>query len=152
MLVAAGLTNQEIAEQLYLSINTVKTYIRYGYRKIGAERRSHAVVWVERHGLASTARAVGRTAEPHGVSTSAAPGRLPLAASEREPAPACSPPARMSGRDRSRERNLDQLPFSVIGETITHHVLQARCRGRRPAHPFESRLTRSTGAVRVPVR
>ena len=52
-LVAEGLTNQEIAERLYLSINTVKTYIRYGYRKIGAERRSHAVVWVEQHGLGS---------------------------------------------------------------------------------------------------
>ena len=59
-LVAAGLTNQEIAERLYLSINTVKTYIRYGYRKIGAERRSHAVIWVERHGLTSRASGGGR--------------------------------------------------------------------------------------------
>ena len=50
-LIAAGLTNQEIADRLYLSINSVKTYIRTAYRKIGAERRAHAVVWVERHAL-----------------------------------------------------------------------------------------------------
>ena len=50
-LVAAGLTNQEIADRLYLSINSVKTYIRASYQKIGAGRRSHAVIWVERHGL-----------------------------------------------------------------------------------------------------
>lgn len=50
-LVAQGLTNMEIAERLFLSINTVKSYIRYGYRKIGAERRSHAVIWVQSHGL-----------------------------------------------------------------------------------------------------
>ena len=50
-LVAQCLTNQEIADQLYLSVNTVKSYIRCGYRKIGVERRSQAVVWAEQHGL-----------------------------------------------------------------------------------------------------
>lgn len=55
VLVASGLTNQEIADRLFLTINTVKTYIRCGYRKIGVERRSHAVVWADRHGLAALA-------------------------------------------------------------------------------------------------
>ena len=50
-LIASGLTNQEIAERLYLSINSVKTYVRTAYRKIDVERRAQAVVWVERHGL-----------------------------------------------------------------------------------------------------
>jgi len=50
-LVAVGLTNQEIADRLYVSINSVKTYIRTAYRKIGVERRAQAVIWVERHGL-----------------------------------------------------------------------------------------------------
>ena len=52
-LVGAGLTNQEIADTLYLSINSVKTYIRTAYQKIGAHRRPQAVVWAERHGLTS---------------------------------------------------------------------------------------------------
>jgi DNA-binding CsgD family transcriptional regulator len=44
-------TNQEISESLFLSLNSVKTYIRGAYRKIGATTRSHAVVWGVRHGL-----------------------------------------------------------------------------------------------------
>ena len=49
--VAAGLSNREIAERAYLSINTVKTYIRTAYAKIGVNRRSQAVVWSLEHGL-----------------------------------------------------------------------------------------------------
>ena len=50
-LIAQGLTNQEIADRLFISINSVKTYVRTAYRKIEVERRSQAVVWVERRGL-----------------------------------------------------------------------------------------------------
>ncbi|GAB6985764.1 response regulator transcription factor [Nocardioides pyridinolyticus] len=51
-LITQGLSNQEIAERTYLSINSVKTYIRTGYRKIGVSRRSQAVAWGMRHGFA----------------------------------------------------------------------------------------------------
>lgn len=44
-LIARGYSNQEIAAELYLSINSVKTYIRSAYRRIGVERRTQAVVW-----------------------------------------------------------------------------------------------------------
>jgi DNA-binding NarL/FixJ family response regulator len=50
-LITQGLSNQEIAEQSYLSINSVKTYIRSAYRRIGATSRSQAVVWCVRHGF-----------------------------------------------------------------------------------------------------
>jgi DNA-binding CsgD family transcriptional regulator len=39
-LIAQGLSNQEIADRAFLSINSVKTYIRSAYRKIGVERRT----------------------------------------------------------------------------------------------------------------
>ena len=50
-LIAQGLSNQEVAERAYLSINSVKTYIRTAYRKIGAERRTQAVLWATRNGF-----------------------------------------------------------------------------------------------------
>jgi two-component system, NarL family, response regulator LiaR len=50
-LITQGLSNQEIAERTYLSINSVKTYIRTAYRKIDVTRRSQAVAWGMRHGF-----------------------------------------------------------------------------------------------------
>jgi DNA-binding CsgD family transcriptional regulator len=48
-LIVSGRTNAEICLLLNLSINSVKTYIRMAYRKIGVERRSQAVVWGLKH-------------------------------------------------------------------------------------------------------
>ena len=50
-LITQGLSNQEIAARTYLSINSVKTYIRTAYRKIDVNRRSQAVAWGMRHGF-----------------------------------------------------------------------------------------------------
>jgi len=50
-LIVAGLTNREIAEEIFISINSVKTYIRSAYRKIGVNSRSQAVVWGLRNGI-----------------------------------------------------------------------------------------------------
>jgi NarL family two-component system response regulator LiaR len=50
-LITQGLSNQEIAERSYLSINSVKTYIRTAYRKIGVTRRAQAVAWGMKHGF-----------------------------------------------------------------------------------------------------
>jgi DNA-binding NarL/FixJ family response regulator len=51
-LITQGSSNMEIAERLYLSINSVKTYIRSAYAKIGASSRSRAVAWCLQHGFA----------------------------------------------------------------------------------------------------
>ncbi len=56
VLIGRGLSNHEIAERLFLSINSVKTYVRTLYRKIGVVRRSQAVVWAARHGFATELR------------------------------------------------------------------------------------------------
>jgi NarL family two-component system response regulator LiaR len=44
-LITQGLSNQEIAARVFLSVNSIKTYIRSAYRKIGVTRRTEAVVW-----------------------------------------------------------------------------------------------------------
>ena len=49
-LITQGFSNREIAERSYLSINSVKTYIRAAYRKIGVTRRPQAIVWGLTHG------------------------------------------------------------------------------------------------------
>ena len=50
-LITQGLSNAEIAATTFLSINSVKTYIRSTYRKIGVARRAQAVVWGMRNGF-----------------------------------------------------------------------------------------------------
>jgi NarL family two-component system response regulator LiaR len=50
-LIARGLSNRDIAERSYLSINSVKTYIRAAYRKMGVKTRPQAVLWLVRNGF-----------------------------------------------------------------------------------------------------
>lgn len=50
-LITQGTTNQDIAAYCFLSINSVKSYIRSAYRKIGVTRRSQAVLWGISHGM-----------------------------------------------------------------------------------------------------
>lgn len=64
-LIAAGLSNDQIAAKLYVSINTVKTHVRAAYKRIGARSRSQAVIWAMRHGLGPQTEA--RTANAPGA-------------------------------------------------------------------------------------
>jgi DNA-binding NarL/FixJ family response regulator len=50
-LITQGMNNAEVADLTYLSPNTVKSYIRAIYRKIGAGSRTQAVLWGVRHGF-----------------------------------------------------------------------------------------------------
>jgi len=50
-LITQGLSNAEIAERTRLSINSVKSYIRTCYRRIGATNRSSAILWGIEHGF-----------------------------------------------------------------------------------------------------
>lgn len=50
-LIARGLSNRDIADRCYLSINSVKTYIRTAYRKMGVKTRPQAVLWLLRNGF-----------------------------------------------------------------------------------------------------
>lgn len=51
-LITQGLSNAEVATLTYLSPNTVKSYIRSVYRKIGATSRTQAVLYGVNHGFA----------------------------------------------------------------------------------------------------
>lgn len=50
-LITQGRRNSEIAEMTYLNINTIKTYIRSAYRKLGITSRSQAVLWGVENGF-----------------------------------------------------------------------------------------------------
>ncbi|GAA1836319.1 response regulator transcription factor [Microlunatus capsulatus] len=50
-LITQGKNNAEVAALTYLSPNTVKSYIRTVYRKIGAGSRTQAVLWGVGHGF-----------------------------------------------------------------------------------------------------
>jgi DNA-binding NarL/FixJ family response regulator len=55
-LLAAGLSNTEIAKRLYLSHATVKTHINRIFAKTGARDRAQAVRYAYQHGLATPAQ------------------------------------------------------------------------------------------------
>ena len=50
-LITQGMSNAEVAALTYLSPNTVKSYIRTIYRKIGVSSRTQAVLWGVQHGF-----------------------------------------------------------------------------------------------------
>lgn len=50
-LITQGKSNIEIAALMFLSINTVKSYVRSTYRKIGVTTRPHAILWGIQHGF-----------------------------------------------------------------------------------------------------
>jgi DNA-binding NarL/FixJ family response regulator len=50
-LITQGKSNADVARLTYLSPNTVKSYIRTIYRKIGVDSRTQAVLWGVNHGF-----------------------------------------------------------------------------------------------------
>jgi DNA-binding NarL/FixJ family response regulator len=50
-LLTLGLSNQEIADRLFVAPSTLKGHIRSAYRQIGVTSRSQAVTWAMQNGL-----------------------------------------------------------------------------------------------------
>lgn len=50
-LITQGKSNAEVAELTYLSVHSIKAYIRTTYRKIGVSSRTQAVLWGVDHGF-----------------------------------------------------------------------------------------------------
>lgn len=70
-LITQGLSNQEIADRIYVSINSIKSYIRSAYRTMGVATRAQAVLWGVDHGLAPRRKRLITTTEPVGEESSA---------------------------------------------------------------------------------
>jgi DNA-binding NarL/FixJ family response regulator len=66
-LITQGKTNAEIADIVYLSMNSIKTYIRSAYRKIGVTSRVEAVLWGIEHGFRPDYRRVETWRPPPGA-------------------------------------------------------------------------------------
>lgn len=81
-LVATGATNQQIAQQLNISINTVKVHLRNIFGKIGVVSRTEATLYAVRAGLISVDRSVG----PVAVADEPEPARSPIVVAEPPPA------------------------------------------------------------------
>lgn len=50
-LITQGMSNIEIADRTHLSINSIKTFIRSCYRRIGVANRPNAILWGLEHGF-----------------------------------------------------------------------------------------------------
>ena len=59
-LVAEGLTNREVAAELYISPRTVESHVEHIKRKLGLTSRYQIVVWVLRNGTGTPDRASSR--------------------------------------------------------------------------------------------
>ena len=46
-----GKTNEEIAEELAVDVETIKHHVKHILAKLGVEDRTQAAVWAVRHGL-----------------------------------------------------------------------------------------------------
>ena len=83
-LLAQGLSNEQVAAAAHLSVNSVKTYLRMAYRKIGVKTRVQALLWAIDHGIRLPG--AGRTWErppsaeesPESAASAESPGRLVL--------------------------------------------------------------------------
>lgn len=51
-MLALGCSNSQIADELYLSIDTVKTYVRRVFQKLGVRNRTQAAMLAQQYGLA----------------------------------------------------------------------------------------------------
>jgi DNA-binding CsgD family transcriptional regulator/N-acetylneuraminic acid mutarotase len=70
-LVATGITNREVAQELFISVNTVKVHLRNIYTKLGADSRTEATMIAVREGWVGIGE--GAAASPQSTALEAPP-------------------------------------------------------------------------------
>jgi DNA-binding CsgD family transcriptional regulator len=111
-LVAMGATNQQIANQLNISINTVKVHLRNIFEKIGAASRTEATVYAIRQGLVQLGGAPEAAATPALAVPTATPPAEPSAPAL-APALAEAPPADPPATPAEHRRRSMILPVAL---------------------------------------
>jgi Bacterial regulatory proteins, luxR family len=98
-LVAAGLTDAQVAERLVLSVRTVNSYARLMYRTLGVRSRTAGTGYALRQGRAGERIDVGGLEMPIGLPTlAAAAGRSNAPSDQRAGAPCTGPVPRRGGQ------------------------------------------------------
>ena len=110
-LITQGYSNNDIVETTMLSINSIKSYIRSAYRKIGVTSRSRAILWGIDHGFQpDRARLTRRAAVARRSLTSR--GGAPW---HRQPAATAATSRRTKRLDRNWNELLQELRITQTG-------------------------------------
>ena len=102
-LVATGATNQQIAHQLNISINTVKVHLRNIFEKIGVASRTEATVFAVRSGLVQISEAA-TTSMPTAVADAPLPDEAEPLLAQLNDADVFADTRAHSGRPRQSNR------------------------------------------------
>jgi DNA-binding CsgD family transcriptional regulator/N-acetylneuraminic acid mutarotase len=113
-LVATGATNQQIAQQLRISVNTVKGHLRNINTKIGVNSRTEATLYAVRRGWVKVHDDAG--ALPVSPEASAAPESVPTAEESLAPASGMNPaePARTAAPAASSAWSRGRIAFMLV--------------------------------------
>jgi DNA-binding CsgD family transcriptional regulator len=117
ILIAEGLTNEEIAERLVLVPGTVSNHVEHILRRLGVTRRVQIATWVIRHGLGPDGAADAAPAPARATSPAAEHRLRPAVAGHADPRSSAGPrsvtsstvPSIQAGRPRASERTMPRL-------------------------------------------